>query len=169
MYSNKVRIVLASIAALIAIFFGSLGMWLQMGAAIAFVALMTLGYFLNGAVYLAFRKLGKNDLNEADRLLQMTRYPQYLGRTQKAYYFYIKGCVEANKENLPQAAIAFETALRTGLRTENDKAIAMLNLAGIHYSLDEHEKAVKYLYAAKNLKYSPALQPEIDHLTSLLS
>lgn len=169
MYSNTVRIILIIIAALVAIFFGTVGLWLQMGAAIAFIVLMALGYFLNGAVYLAFRKLGKNDFDRAEELLKMTKYPQYLGRTQKAYYYFITGCIEANKENLQPAANAFETALRSGLRTENDKAIAMLNLASIFYSLGQTERAIKYLEATKLLKYSPGLQPEVDNISQLLA
>jgi len=168
MYSNTVRIILIAIGALAAIFFASVSLWLQMAAALAFVLLMVLGYFLNGAVFLALRKLVKNDFEGAERLLRMTRYPQYLGRTQKAYYYFLNGCIAANKEHLETAAAHLETALRLGLRTDNDKSIALLNLCSIYLSLGHRDKAAQYLELVKKLRYSPALQPEIDHLTEAL-
>jgi tetratricopeptide (TPR) repeat protein len=168
MYSNTVRIVLIAIGALAAIFFASVGLWLQMGASIAFILLIVLGYFLNGAVFLALRKMAKNDFEGAEKLLQMTRYPQYLGRTQKAYYYFLQGCIEANKEHLQPAARNLEQALQLGLRVDNDKTVALLNLSSIYLSLGDKNKAAKYLEAVKKLRYNPALQPEIDHLSEVL-
>ncbi|XZF12508.1 hypothetical protein ACTHGU_12005 [Chitinophagaceae bacterium MMS25-I14] len=168
MYSNTVRIILIIIGALVAIFFASVGFWLQMGAALAFVLLIVLGYFLNGAVFLAFRKLSKNDFEQAEKLLDMTKYPQYLGRSQKAYYYFTRACIEGNKGNLQPAATAFETAIKTGLRTQNDTAVALLNLATINYNLGEKSKAKKYLQSLKQVTYNAGLQPEIDKLNDLL-
>jgi predicted Zn-dependent protease len=168
MYSNTVRIILVAIGALAAVFFASVGLWLQMGAALAFILLIVLGYFLNGAVFLALRKMAKNDFESAEKLLHMTRYPQYLGRTQKAYYYFLQGCIEASRENLKPAATHLEQALQLGLRVDNDKTVAMLNLCSIYLSLGDKSKAAKYLEAVKKLRYNPALQPEIDHLSEAL-
>lgn len=168
MYSNTVRIALVIIGALAAIFFASVGLWLQMAAALAFILLIALGYFLNGAVFLALRKLVKNDFEGAEKLLHMTRYPQYLGRSQKAYYYFLNGCIEANKENLAVAAGYLEKSLSLGLRTDNDKSVALLNLSSIYLSLGNKEKAAQYLELVKKLRYNPGLQPEIDNLSEIL-
>lgn len=168
MYSNKVRIILIAIAVLAVVFFASLRMWLQMSAALAFILLMVLGYFLNGAVFLALRKMVKNDFEGAEKLLAMTRYPQYLGRTQKAYYYFLNGCIAANKEQLQPAAANLEKALQMGLRTENDKSIALLNLSSIYLALGNRDKAAQYLALVKKMNYNAALQSEIDQLTSIL-
>ena len=168
MFSNTVRITLLSVAALVAAFFGVAGLWLQMTAAIVMIILLVAGYFLNGTVFLALRKMSKNDFAGAERLLRMMKYPKYLAPAQKAYYDMIAGLTEAQKGNYQIAAARLEEALLKGLRSQHDKAVACLNLAVIYYNLGNKSKAFRYLSEAKNNKPSPVLQAKIDELDSVL-
>jgi hypothetical protein len=54
-----------------------------------------------------------------------------------------------------------EKVLDIGLRTENDHAIALLNIAHIEYGRENHEKAKDYQMMAIKYKSKPIVQSEI--------
>lgn len=168
MFSNTTRIVLLIIGLLVAVYCALIGRWLPMSAALIFSFFIVLGYFLNGTVFLAMRKLSTNDFDEAETLLKMTRYPKYLAATQKAYYSYTAGLIEAKKGNFILAANFLEDAMKKGLKTTHDKTVACLNISQICYALNNREKATQFLNEAKRLNQNTSLQPEIDRLEALL-
>ncbi len=169
MFSNKTRIVFLVSFILIALYCAMIGRWLPMGGALLISVFLVAGYFLNGTVFLAMRKLSTNDFSEAEELLKMTRYPKYLAATQSAYYSYVAGLIQAKKGNFILAGNFLEDAMKKGLKTTQDKVVACLNIAHICYNLGNREKAVQFLNEAKRLNQSAAMQPEIDRLEQLVS
>ncbi|MBT1706461.1 hypothetical protein [Chryseosolibacter indicus] len=84
------------------------------------VALVVWGYFKNGTVYLAWRKVKKQDFQQAERILSQTKYPELLKREQKGFYHFIKAMISANANDIDNAYINFKKALQFGVRTQNN-------------------------------------------------
>src|SRR5687767_4072137 len=79
------------------------------------VILIAWGYFKNGTVWLAFRKMKKQDFEGADKTLRQTRFPEYLKKVNKGYYHFIKAIVESHRENVEAAYKEFVKALHFGV------------------------------------------------------
>jgi tetratricopeptide (TPR) repeat protein len=168
MLSFTGRIVIATIGIIASIYFLVNGNWVTSAILLTLSVFQIVGIFLNGTVFLALRKLAQNDFVSAESVLRKTKYPKYLAKTPKAYYFLIAGLIEAQKRNFQIAAAQLEQAMEIGLRTKNDRAVASLNLAGIYFNLGNKDKAVKYLDFAKENDPAPALQPRVDELEAAL-
>ncbi len=168
MLSLTTRIILSVSGLISAIYFFAAGNWTLGTLFLTIPVFQTIGFFLNGTVFLALRKLGSNDFEAAERTLRKTKYPRYLAKTQKAYYYLAAGLIEARKNNFQIAAPHLEEALNIGLRTKHDRTIASLNLAGIYFNIGDRDKSAHYLAEAKNNNPAPALQPRIEELEAAL-
>jgi hypothetical protein len=164
MFTPVVRIILAFIALWLMWRFWSSGNMVSFGMIVFSLFLIVWGYFKNGTVYSAFQKLRKEDYKGAELALAKTPNPQYLKKSQKAYYHFTKGMIDLNKENLDSAHIELNEALRIGLRTENDQSLVNLNLASIELERKNLEKAQDYLQVSKQLEHKPLLDGEIERL-----
>ncbi len=108
--------------------------------------------YLMGTVGIAFRHLKKGKIAEAETLLKMTKRPDFLIKRYKSYFHFTKGMIDLQHKNLDQSAIHLEEALQHGLRTENDKALASLNLAHIAFVKKDAGKARTFLDRAKTFQ-----------------
>ncbi len=168
MLSLTTRIILSISGFISAIYFFIAGNWMLGALFLTIPIFQIIGFFLNGTVFLALRKLGANDFEAAERMLRKTKYPQYLAKTQKAYFYLAAGLIEARKNNFQIAAPHLEEALSIGLRTKHDRAIASLNLAGIYFNIGNRDKSAHYLAETKNNDPTPALQPRVEELEAAL-
>lgn len=169
MLSFTTRVIISLSGLISAIYFFSVGNWTLGALFLSIPVFQLIGFFLNGTVFLALRKLGANDFEAAERTLRKTKYPQYLAKTQKAYFYMAAGLIEARKNNFQIAAPHLEQALATGLRSKHDKVLVHLNLAGIYYNMNRRDDAAKNVAEAKNNDPAPALQSKIDELEAALA
>jgi tetratricopeptide (TPR) repeat protein len=168
MYSPLVRILIVIGSLALMIYYhqkGSVGSSYLMVVAIA---LVVWGYFKNGTVYLAWRKLKKQQYDDAERVLRQTKYPHLLKKEQRGYYHFSMGLICMNRADYEPAFENFKAALVFGVRTENNAAIANLNLAAIALERGNEAEAKSYLETARSLKYSEALEPELQKLETRL-
>ncbi len=112
-------------------------------------ALLAATHFLFGNIWPAFAQLQKGNLLKAEVLLHQTRYPDYLLPRPRAYYYLSRGIIALKQEELDDGQTDLEEALKLGLRTATDTALANLNLAHIHYKKQNITEVKQHLAAAK--------------------
>jgi len=164
MYSIKVRILFAFLA-FAGLIYGILEKnTILVGMALLAMALILNGYYKNGTVWLANRKLQQGKLDNAEQLLTEVKDAERLSQNAKAYYFYANGVIAIHKNDWAACDEAFERALKIGLRTTNDKAAALVNLATSAIGQQQLQRAKAYIEEAEQLEYKPYLQSTIDEL-----
>jgi len=114
------------------------------------VFILALTHFLFGNVWAAFATLRKGEVLEAELMLGTIKYPQWLARSPKAYFHFTKGMIDLQNKKLSDANLHLQKALKLGLRTPNDHALASLNLAHIHFVKKDKKQAKIFLEKAKN-------------------
>ena len=168
MYAPWLRILIGTLGLILAYFYYSVGSNLSVALMLTGVALVVWGYFKNGTIYLAFRKLKKEDYEGAERSLNQTKYPELLKNGQKGYFHFIKGFIESNRNDYNKSLNHFREALKFGLRTDNDQAIVRLSIAEIEIERKNYDNAREELKVVKGLKYKQALESEILRLETKL-
>ncbi len=126
------------------------------------------GYYNVGTVYLALHKMRKGKFEESEQILALTRKPEKLRKTRRAYYYYIKAYVAREKDDFDTAKHFFNLALNDGLKTEHDQAVALLALADIALIRGDKKEARAYLDRMRGLKVQPQLMPQIRQMQEYL-
>ncbi|MGK0364171.1 MAG: tetratricopeptide (TPR) repeat protein [Saprospiraceae bacterium] len=114
----------------------------------ALILLVT--HFLFANVWSAFATLKKGNALEAELMLSKIKKSQWLARSPKAYFHFTKGMIDLQNKKLGEAELHLQEALKLGLHTPNDHALAALNIAHIHFVRKERTQARKYLQKAKS-------------------
>jgi hypothetical protein len=169
MFTTRIRFVLCPWGILLAYFFFKRGQdelgWMMLVG----TTLMVWGYFTNGTVYLAFKKIRKQDYAGAEKILRQTRFPNQLTGIQKGFYHFANALVELNKNHLDEAYQEFTTSLSSGLRPSNNVAAAYLHMASIDLEKGRIAQARENLAKVKRLKYSDQLAPGIIKMEEQLN
>ena len=154
MFTTKVRFLIIGVAAIL---FGYT-LFQQSYQLVALVGLLIgyliWSYFKQGTVALASKAFHNKDYAKAEILLKEIRDPDRLARNRRGYYEFIYGNIELQRENFPEAERHFQIASRFPLRTENDKALVLVQLANLSLRRREFDKAGVYVNKAKELKIS---------------
>lgn len=164
MFSNSVRLLLIVISALAAIyhfFQGNLYIGFLFSAGILFLAY---GYFRYGSVWSAFQHLTRGNNEKAEQLINSVKYPNLLSKQQKAYYFFAKGILHQNKNNLDEAEKFYLQSLESGLRISNNESIVNLNLANIYHQKGLLDDSNARLHEASVLPHKEQVEKEIQEL-----
>lgn len=132
------------------------------------VALTIWGYFKNGTVYLAYNQLKKQNFEKAEALLKKIKSPDNLKTQQKAYYHFSKGFINLEKGKLDLSLEHFRKSINIGLRTQNDKAIALLKVALIEIKNNNISEASNLLKQINQLKHKSALNQEVEKLKEII-
>ncbi|HRP90714.1 MAG TPA: hypothetical protein PKX92_11830 [Edaphocola sp.] len=127
------------------------------------------GYFNTGTVYLALNLLRKGKLDEAEEVLKFTKKPEKLSKGKRAYYNFILAFCARERDEFASAKEKFIKALDDGLKSENEKAIALLALADISLIDGKKEAAENYMSKIKGLKVKESLMPQIRQMQTYLS
>ena len=77
-------------------------------------------------------------MQKAASTLSKIKHPEKLIRSQN-YYYYLNGLI-LSQTQMNQSERFFKKALSIGLRTDTDKAVAKLNLAGLAMSRRKRER-----------------------------
>lgn len=165
-FSRLLLLLLLAVASILAAVFG---IWtlLILSAALSFLLLW--GYFRYATVKLALSRIYKEDYEEAERIIDYTTKPQSLNRSQKAYYFFVKGFIAREKEQYQDAFMMLEEALAMGIKGESDRARAILALADMALVQKHKSDAKTYFSKIKDLKVDPKLMPAIRKMQQWLA
>ena len=150
MYNKEIKIALALIILACSIFLFNSG---EIGYGIVVLIIMglvILSIFKDERIVKAFYHLRKNDMQKAASTLSKIKHPEKLIRSQEAYYYYLNGLI-LSQTQMNQSERFFKKALSIGLRTDTDKAVAKLNLAGLAMSRRKKREATTLITEAKKL------------------
>jgi hypothetical protein len=127
-------------------------------------ALIAVGYFRNGTVWIAFRALKSGRSDRAERLIAKTRNPSWLSAGQRAYYELLKGTLAGEKGDLSAAETHLRAALSGRLRTRNDIQVAKLALADVVLHRGELRSAEALLAEVRAEPTKEGLKPYIEEI-----
>ncbi len=148
--------------ALIALFLGG-------GIALAFVysfwyafpllliGLFFLGsYIFLGTVQSSAQLVQEMNFVEAEKRLALTIKPEWLYKTNKAFYYIIKGNLALSRQDEDEAETWFVKAQEMELNTDDEKAMVGLQLANIYAKKNKWNVARMHFNEVKKLKVSQA-------------
>ncbi len=161
-YTRLTLLAAAIILGLVYQFQGNLtfAMYLYLAA----VLLLT-SHILFGNIWQAFTALRSGRVTLADRILGLVIRPSWLLPRPRAYYHFVRGMLALRAEQLEEGDRALQMALDGPLRSDRDRALALLNRAHIAY-LQENWKTCRTLKEeAEQLKARDLLIQE--HLKKL--
>ena len=154
MYNKEIKVLLALIILTCSILLFNSD---EIGYGIVVLIIMgivILSIFKDERIIKAFYHLRKNDMIKAQKTLSKIKHPEKLIRSQEAYYYYLNALV-LSQSQMNQAEKLFKKSLSIGLRSNTDKAVAKLNLAGLSISRRKKREATTLLTEVKALdKYN---------------
>lgn len=135
------------------------------GIALLFPAAIVLfTYFRNERILLSLYHMRKQDLDKAEKALSGIKNPESsLIKTQLAYYYLLMGMIESQRK-VGKAETLLKKALNTGLRMDQDKALAKLNLAGIALTKRRKKEAQILLTDVKRLDTKGVLAEQTKYI-----
>ncbi|MDG2164659.1 MAG: DUF2892 domain-containing protein, partial [Flavobacteriales bacterium] len=131
------------------------------------MGLIILSIFKDERIVKAFYHLRKNDMQKAASTLSKIKHPEKLIRSQEAYYYYLNGLI-LSQTQMNQSERFFKKALSIGLRTDTDKAVAKLNLAGLAMSRRKKREATTLITEAKKLDKHNMLDEQLKMMKQQL-
>ena len=167
MYNKEIKIALALVILACSIFLFNSG---EIGYGIVVLIIMglvILSIFKDERVVKAFYHLRKNDMQKAASTLSKIKHPEKLIRSQEAYYYYLNGLI-LSQTQMNQSERFFKKALSIGLRTDTDKAVAKLNLAGLAMSRRKKREATTLFTEAKKLDKHNMLDEQLKMMKQQL-
>ena len=127
-------------------------------------------HFAFGNVWAAFSKLQKGKILEAELLINQIKRPEWLIKQNRTYYHFIKGMIALQQKNLSEGEEHLKIAVSRGLRSNNDNALALLNLAHIGFLEKRYKDSQSYLQQAQ--AFNPKdlmIKRKIEELENLLT
>tara|TARA_Y100000385_G_scaffold291803_1_gene372535 strand:+ start:3372 stop:3884 length:513 start_codon:yes stop_codon:yes gene_type:complete len=150
MYNKQIKMVISGFIALSSLLLfknGEIGYGILV---LFFTGLIILSIFKDERIIRAFYYIRKNNMDKAAKILDKIKYPDKLIKSQEAYFYYLNGLV-LSQTQMNKAEKFFKRSLTIGLRTDMDKAVAKLNLAGLAMSRRRKREATSLLSEVKKL------------------
>lgn len=167
MYNKEIKIAFALIILACSIFLFNSG---EIGYGIVVLIIMglvILSIFKDERIVKAFYHLRKNDMHKAASTLSKIKHPEKLIKSQEAYFYYLNGLI-LTQTQMNQSEKFFKKALSIGLRTDTDKAVAKLNLAGLAISRRKKREATTLITEAKKLDKHNMLDEQLKMMKQQL-
>jgi len=115
-------------------------------------------YILLGTVQSAAQLVQTGDFDEAKKRIALTWKPEYLYKTNRAFYYIMQGSLSLNDKDTKKAEEWFKMAEQLDLPTDDEKAMVQLQLANINAQKEKWNQAKIYYNNVKKLKVT---QPEL--------
>lgn len=114
--------------------------------------IMLASYIFLGTVMSSAQLIQDSDFDGAEARLKLTKFPQWLYVTNRAFYYIMSGTIAANKNDNKVAEDHFNTALSLKLPSDNEKAMVFMQLANLKASKGNWTAATNYFKQAKGLE-----------------
>jgi len=118
-------------------------------------------FFRNENMILALNQMRLGNQEKAKKHINRIKAPQFLPRRQHGYVLYLKALMNAQELGLVQSEQLLRKALALGLRTNEDNAVARMQLAGICLQSGRKTEATTLLSEAKKWDKSGMLKEQI--------
>lgn len=158
-----IRTILALAAVGFNVYLFYVGSW---GWGITFIfvtALIILSFFRNENVILALYQMRLGKQEKAWKYLNRIKSPQFLPKKQHAYVIYLKGMLGLQQDlGFAKCEQLIRKALDLGLRTQQDTAVAKMQLAGICMQTGRKREAQTLISETKKLDKNNMLKEQLD-------
>ena len=145
------------------------GFWYAFPLLLIGIALLA-GYILLGTVQSTAQLVQDQQFDEAEKRLGLTLKPEWLYKTNRAFFYMIKGTLAMNRKDHTAAEEWLTKAQSIELPSDNEKAMVLLQLANINVSKNKWTKAKAIFQEMKKLKVSePVMKEQIKMFEKALS
>jgi hypothetical protein len=119
--------------------------------------LFLVSYFMMGTIQTASEMVQAQDFVGAEERLKLTYFPNLLYSTNKAIYYMLKGSLAAQRKETAVAEGFFNKALSMKLNSDDEKAMILLQMAGIKAQQGNWNGAKAIMYQTRNLKVTQTM------------
>ncbi|MFK8102384.1 MAG: hypothetical protein AB8G15_07665 [Saprospiraceae bacterium] len=145
------------------------GFWYAFPFILIGVALLA-GYILLGTVQSTAQLVQESRFEEAEQRLGLTIKPDWLYKTNRAFYYLIQGNLAMQRKDQDKAEEWLIKAQKVELPSDNEKAMVELQLANIQASKNKWTAAKNHFNTLKKLKVTePMLKEQIKQFEKALS
>jgi tetratricopeptide (TPR) repeat protein len=148
MFSNKARIFVLSIFAIMLVLFAYQRVYQLAAFCLLMIVMIILEYFKQGTLVLAAKYYHLKDYTRTEELLRQIRKPEWLNKKRRGFYEYMMGGISLNKQDFDAAERHYELAAQFPLRTLNDHVAALVHVANISIRQGKYDKAEAFLQLA---------------------
>jgi len=132
--------------------------------------LLLIGYIFLGTVQSTAQLVQEMKFAEAEKRLALTLKPEWLYKTNRAFYFLIQGTLASQRKDNDAAEMWLTKAKEIELPSDNEKAMVELQLANIQATKNKWNAAKIHLSALKKLKVTePQLKEQIKQFDKAMS
>ncbi len=145
------------------------GFWYAFPLLLVGLALLA-GYIFLGTVQSTAQLVQDQQFEEAEKRLALTIKPEWLYKTNRAFFYMIKGTLAMNRKDHTAAEEWLTKAQSIELPSDNEKAMVLLQLANINVSKNKWTKAKANFQEMKKLKVTePVMKEQIKMFEKALS
>jgi len=145
------------------------GFWYAFPLLLIGLALLA-GYILLGTVQSTAQLVQEQQFEEAEKRLALTLKPDWLYKTNRAFFYMIKGTLAMNRKDHTEAETWLTKAQTIELPSDNEKAMILLQLANIHANKGKWTKAKSLFHDLKKLKVTePVMKEQIKQFDKAIS
>jgi len=145
------------------------GFWYAFIFYLAFL-FFAVGYFILGTVQSSAQMIQAMDFEGAQKRLDLTFFPQLLYSANRAYFYMLKGTIALNAKDNDQAEMWLAKAQSTGLNSDNEKAMVILQLANLNASRNRWQQATLQMKQLKELKITePAIKDQVKQFEKAMN
>ena len=145
------------------------GFWYAFPFLIAGIILL-LSYIFLGTVQSTAQLVQDQNFAEAEKRIALTLKPDWLYKTNRAFYYMIQGTLAMNRKDNDAAEAWLTKAQHIELPSDNEKAMVYLQLANIHAGKGKWPKAKAMFNNTKKLKITePMIKEQIKHFEKALT
>jgi hypothetical protein len=131
--------------------------------------ILLIGYIMLGTVQSAAMLLQTSDFAGAEARLGLTKFPQYLFQTNKAYFYMLKGTLASQEKDYELAEKHYVAAQKIGLPSDNEKAMIYMALSNFRAMKQNWAGAEDFFRKVKGLKVTePALKEQMKQMDDAL-
>lgn len=163
MFTNKARVLVCCLLALVAVF----ALYFEVPEitvlAVFFILYVIWGYYKEGTVVLAAREYKNGNYEKAKELLLSIQNPQLLSKRRLPYYEYILGSIALKQMDYSSAEEHLSRAAILGLRA-GDIIASLLHLANISLRNQEKEKGLAWIAEVKKIPLSARQESILENL-----
>lgn len=132
--------------------------------------IMLASYIFLGTVQSSAQLVQDGLFDQAEFRLGLTKFPNLLYVTNRAFYYIMKGSIAAQKNDASGAEDSFNKALALKLPSDNEKAMVLMQLANIKATKGNWTAATNYFKQAKALKVTQSdIKNQLDMFDKALT
>jgi tetratricopeptide (TPR) repeat protein len=148
MFSNKARIFVISIFAIMLVLFAYQRVYQLAAFCLLMIVMIVIEYFKQGTLVLAAKYYHLKDYGRTEELLNQIKKPELLSKKRRGFYEYMMGAICLQRHDFDGAEQHYELAAQYPLRTLNDHVAALVHVANISIRQGKYEKADAFLQLA---------------------